>query len=57
LTARCGDLDDLIERIGPLGLEPLSAPSHVSLPDGRPARVMVVEGPGSELFEFTEIDD
>jgi catechol 2,3-dioxygenase-like lactoylglutathione lyase family enzyme len=57
MTCRCEDLDELIERLKPLGIEPVAAPSHVGLPDGRLARVMVAFGPSGEAFEFVEIDD
>jgi catechol 2,3-dioxygenase-like lactoylglutathione lyase family enzyme len=57
MTCRCEDLDELIERLKPLGIEPVAAPSHVGLPDGRLARVMVASGPSGEAFEFVEIDD
>lgn len=57
LTCRCDDLDDLIELLSPFEIEPVAAPSHVGLPDGRPARVMVVHGPSNETFEFIEIED
>jgi catechol 2,3-dioxygenase-like lactoylglutathione lyase family enzyme len=56
LTCRCDDLDELIARMKPLGSEPVAAPSHVGLPDGRPGRVMVTRAPGGEVFEFIEID-
>jgi catechol 2,3-dioxygenase-like lactoylglutathione lyase family enzyme len=57
LTCRCDDLDDLIERLSPFEIEPVAAPSHVGLPDGRLARVMVAHGPSNEAFEFIEIED
>ena len=57
LTCRCDDLDDLIERLSLFEIEPVAAPSHVGLPDGRPARVMVAHGPSNEAFEFIEIED
>jgi hypothetical protein len=57
LTCRCDDLDEMLSRLAPLGLETLSAPSHVGLPDGRPARVVLVRGPCQELIELVEISD
>ena len=57
LTCRCDDLDDLIGLLSPFEIQPVAAPSHVGLPDGRPARVMVARGPSNETFEFIEIED
>jgi hypothetical protein len=56
MSCRCDDLDGLIERLRPLALEPLAAPSHVGTPQG-PARVMAVRGPEEELLEFVEVSD
>ncbi len=57
LSCRCVDLDDLVERLEALDVEPLAAPTHVGLPQGYPGRVMVVRGPGSELLEFVQLED
>jgi catechol 2,3-dioxygenase-like lactoylglutathione lyase family enzyme len=55
ISLHCDELDTLIERFEDLGIEPVTAPTHVGLPIGRPGRVMLVRGPNQELFEFTEI--
>jgi catechol 2,3-dioxygenase-like lactoylglutathione lyase family enzyme len=57
LSCRCARLDELIDRLEPLGIEPLSPPTHVGLPRGLPGRVMVVRGPNDELFEFIDETD
>lgn len=57
LSCRCTDLDELIERLQPLGIEPMAAPSHVGLPHGQPGRVMVVLGPSEERLELVETAD
>lgn len=54
LTARCDDLDAARERLLALGIEPLSPPTHIGLPSGRPGRVMVVRGPSAELIELVD---
>lgn len=56
LTCRCEDLDELIARLKAFEIEPVAAPAHVGMPDGRPARVMVAYGPSGEALEFVEIE-
>ena len=57
LSCRCARLDELIDRLERLGIEPLSPPAHVGLPRGLPGLVMVVRGPNDELFEFIDETD
>jgi hypothetical protein len=55
LTCSCDDLDEVLTRIEAMSLEPLTRPTHVGLPGGRPGRVMLVRAPGSALYELYEI--
>jgi predicted enzyme related to lactoylglutathione lyase len=55
LTCSCDDLDDVLTRIEAMSLEPLTRPTHVGLPGGRPGRVMLVRAPGCALYELYEI--
>jgi catechol 2,3-dioxygenase-like lactoylglutathione lyase family enzyme len=55
LTCRCEELDDLLTRVEALGLEPITRPTHVGLPGGRPGRVMLVLAPGNILYELYEL--
>ena len=55
LTCACDDLDEVLTRIEALSLEPLTRPTHVGLPGGRPGRVMLVRAPGNALYELYEI--
>jgi catechol 2,3-dioxygenase-like lactoylglutathione lyase family enzyme len=57
LTCRCDDLDGVLDRLPGLEIEPVTRPSHVGLPNGRPARVMLVRGPSEELYELVEPAD
>ena len=55
LTCPCEDLDEVLTRIETMGLEPLTRPTHVGLPGGRPGRVMLVQAPDCALYELYEI--
>jgi hypothetical protein len=55
LTCACDDLDEVLTRIEAMSLEPVTRPSHVGLPGGRPGRVMLVRAPGGALYELYEI--
>jgi catechol 2,3-dioxygenase-like lactoylglutathione lyase family enzyme len=55
LTCACDDLDDVLTRIEAMSLEPVTRPTHVGLPGGRPGRVMLVRAPGGTLYELYEI--
>jgi catechol 2,3-dioxygenase-like lactoylglutathione lyase family enzyme len=57
LTCRCDDLDGVLDRLPGLGIDPLTPPSHVGLPNGRPARVMLIRAPSEELYELVEPED
>jgi catechol 2,3-dioxygenase-like lactoylglutathione lyase family enzyme len=57
LTCRCDDLDGVLDRLHGLGIDPLTPPSHVGLPNGKPARVMLIRAPGEELYELVEPED
>ena len=47
LTCRCDDLDGVLDRLPGLGIDPLTPPSHVGLPNGKPARVMLIRSPSA----------
>ncbi len=55
LTCACDDLDDTLTRVEAMGIEPVTRPTHVGLPGGRPGRVMLVRAPGNALYEIFEL--
>jgi hypothetical protein len=55
LTCSCDDLDEVLTRVEAMSLEPLTRPTHVGLPGGRPGRVMLIRAPGCVLYELYEI--
>jgi catechol 2,3-dioxygenase-like lactoylglutathione lyase family enzyme len=54
-TCACQDLDEVEQRLAAIGIEPVTRPTHVGLPAGRPGRVMLVRGPADELFELFDL--
>jgi len=56
LSLRCSDLDALETRLRASEVDIVTRPTHVSVGDGIPARIMLVRGPGSELLELVERD-
>jgi catechol 2,3-dioxygenase-like lactoylglutathione lyase family enzyme len=54
-TCPCQDLDAVEQRLAAIGIEPVTRPTHVGLPAGRPGRVMLVRGPADELFELFDL--
>lgn len=55
MTLSTPQLDAIAERLESAGIEALTPPTHVGLPNGRPGRVMLVRGPDQELIELYEI--
>jgi catechol 2,3-dioxygenase-like lactoylglutathione lyase family enzyme len=53
LTHRCSDLDGLAARLAAAGVRTWGAPARVEW-NGADRRILMVEGPNEELFEFVE---